>query len=235
MAVDIALPTLGTVLVTALVDSVNPCAIGVLILLFSTLLATNKKKKILLYGSIYILMVYVTYFSAGLGLTAVLANIPQKFAEYISIAVGIVVVGAGLLEIKDFYWYGHGISLAIPQKRVKQIHKLMQTVSAPTAMGLGVFVAAVELPCTGGPYLAITLILSQNFNFSALVLLAIYNVIFVMPLVVIMTLALFGTKMQDLKRWKNSNKAYMRLAIGLILIALGWLLMLIANGTINLT
>ena len=99
---------------------------------------------------------------------------------------------------------------------------------------LGVFVAGVELPCTGGPYLAILVFLSQNFNFQALMLLIFYNIIFVMPLVVILLMVYFGMKVQHLKRWKQDNRGYMRFAMGIILIFLGWLLILIANGTVNL-
>jgi hypothetical protein len=35
------------------------------------------------------------------------------------------------------------------------------------------------------------------------------------------------------KAWKENNKGYMRFGIGFMLIALGWLLIMIANGTIN--
>jgi len=45
MVVEISLPTLGAVLTTAVIDSINPCAIGVLILLFSTLIVTKKEEK----------------------------------------------------------------------------------------------------------------------------------------------------------------------------------------------
>ena len=55
-----------------------------------------------------------------------------------------------------------------------------------------------------------------------------------MPLIVILGLAYFGVKLQSIQGWKQSNKSYMRLATGLIMIGLGWMLMLIANGTINL-
>ncbi len=98
---------------------------------------------------------------------------------------------------------------------------------------LGVFVAGVELPCTGGPYLAIILVLSQNFNLAALLLLVLYNVIFVLPLVAILAAVLTGTKIHHIKMWKHKFRAYMRLATGVLLIALSWLLILIANGTIN--
>ena len=108
----ISLPTMPVVITTALVDSINPCAIGVLILLIATLISLSKdKKKMLLVGSIYIIAVYITYLLAGLGLLLFL----QRFnlAEPIGIFVGGLVIILGLLEIKEFWWYGQGISLQI--------------------------------------------------------------------------------------------------------------------------
>jgi len=55
-----------------------------------------------------------------------------------------------------------------------------------------------------------------------------------MPLIVILLLVASGMKLHDIKKWKQANRTYMRLLMGLLLIALGWMLMLIANGTINL-
>ena len=55
MAVEAYLPTLGTVVATAAIDSINPCAIGVLILMISVMLAGKQStKKMLLLGSLYI-------------------------------------------------------------------------------------------------------------------------------------------------------------------------------------
>ena len=235
MAVEASLPAIGTVIGTALIDSINPCAIGVLILLVSTILVSAKSKaKMLKLSIVYIAAVFITYFLAGLGLMAFLSEIPQVVAQYISVTVGIAVVFGGLLEVKDFYWYGRGLSLAISPRHAKRIHQLTKKITLSGMVFLGAFVAGVELPCTGGPYLAITLLLSQNFNFAAVLLLAFYNLIFVVPLIVIVTLVYFGAKIHHIKRWKHHNRGYMRLFIGLLLVALGWLLMLIANGTINL-
>ena len=103
----------------------------------------------------------------------------------------------------------------------------------PGIILLGAFVSAVELPCTGAPYLAIITLLSQYFDATALGLLVLYNVIFVAPLIVILVLVATGTKLYKVKKWKQENRGYMRLLIGLLLVAMGWLLMLIANGTIN--
>lgn len=229
------LPTIGTVVITAIVDSINPCAIGVLILLISTLLGSAMSKgRILKIGLIYISAVYITYFLAGLALISFLHYIPLWITEYISIIVGSVVILMGLVEIKDYFWYGEGFSLQINPDKAKKIHNLLEKVTVPGVLFLGAFVAGVELPCTGGPYLAITFVLSQNFNIYALLLLTLYNVIFVLPLIIILMLAFFGTKIQKIKKWKQSSRSKMRLAIGILLVLLGWLLILIANNTISL-
>jgi cytochrome c biogenesis protein CcdA len=235
MAVEATLPQIGTVLVSAAIDSINPCAIGVMILLVALLVSNDKMRgKLFYYGAIYIAAVYVTYFLAGLGLILFLTSIPIWIAQYISVGVGVLVVFGGLVEIKDYFWYGRGFSLSIPSERSKDIKKLMQNINVYSMVLLGAFVAGVELPCTGGPYLAITLVLSQNFNLTAFFLLVIYNIIFVGPLIAILASAMLGVRISDMQMWKQANRATMRLGIGLLLVFLGWLLMLIANGTINL-
>ena len=233
MAVGAYLPTLGTVVATALIDSINPCAIGVLILLISIMIAFKTKKEMMFYGFFYILAVFVTYVLAGFGILYFLSSVPLYISEYISIVVGSLIIIAGMIEIKDFFWYGQGITLAIPPERAKQIHEMTKNITLPGVIFLGVFVAGVELPCTGAPYLAILLLLSQNFNFAAFLMLILYNIIFVLPLIVILLMVNFGFKIQQIKRWKQNNRIYMRLATGVILILLGWLLILIANGTIT--
>ena len=233
MAVEAYLPTLGTVVTTALIDSINPCAIGVLILLISIMIAFKTKKEMMFYGLMYVLAVFVTYVLAGFGILYFLSSVPLYISEYISIIVGSLIIIAGLIEIKDFFWYGQGITLAIPPERAKQIHEMTKKITLPGVIFLGVFVAGVELPCTGAPYLAILLLLSQNFNFAAFLMLILYNIIFILPLIVILFMVHFGIKIQNIKRWKQNNRTYMRLATGVVLILLGWLLILIANGTIT--
>lgn len=232
MGID--LPTLSVVIVSAAIDSINPCAIGVLILMVSVVLGgKGSVKRLLFLGGLYIFAIFLTYLLAGLGLIYFLANVPLFVAEYLALIVGSFVILAGLLEVKDFYWYGKGFSLQIPPVFAEKIHKYSANVTVPGVILLGCFIAAVELPCTGAPYLAIITLLSLNFNFQAFMLLILYNIIFVAPLVVILLLVAGGMKVDKIKNWKEGNKGYMRFAIGFMLISLGWLLILIANGTIN--
>lgn len=222
-----------TILVTALVDSINPCAIGVLVLLISTLLMLSEnKRKLLLVGAIYVLAVFTTYFLAGLGLLTVIHQL--QIGEMVGIMVGFLVIFLGFVEIKDFFWYGKGFSLTIPASQIERIKKHAENVTIPGAIILGIIVSAVELPCTGGPYLAIMTILADQPDWQTVWYLFIYNVIFVLPLMVIVVLAYFGTTALDIRHWKDKYKKWMRLFTGLLMVGLGVLLILFARGDITL-
>jgi len=231
----IDLPTLSIIIGSAAIDSINPCAIGVLILMISVIMGGgHSTKRLLALGGAYIFAIFATYLIAGLGLVYFFSEIPIVIAEYLSIAVGGLVIAAGILEIKDFFWYGKGPSLQIPKKFANMIHDY--STSKTTIWGvmfLGAFVAAVELPCTGAPYLAILTILRIDFNFTAFLLMVLYNFIFVLPLIVILFMVAGGSKISTVAKWKEESKGTMRLFMGLLLAALGWILILIANGTIN--
>ena len=224
---------LTTVVITALVDSINPCAIGVLVLLVSTLLSLyERKRRMLLVGTIYIATVYITYFVAGIGLLTVIHKL--EINEMVGIMVAFLVIFLGLVDIKDFFFEGKGFSLTIPPSQVEKIKKYADQATIPAIIVLGFIVAAVEIPCTGGPYLAITTILADQFNLVAFMYLALYNLIFVLPLVIILLLTYYGSTALHINKWKNKYKKWMRLASGLLMVGLGILLILFARGVILL-
>lgn len=246
--VEATLPTLGAVLITAAVDSVNPCAIGVALLLVATLIKQDRRGEILKVGFVYVFMVYMTYFVLGLGILLAFSNlIGVATANLVTTVVALVVIGGGLLEVKDFFWYGKGTSLMIPEQYAEKIAENMEDLTVPAALFLGVFVAAVELPCTGGPYLAILTVISNQLQGAitlasiaeaefllAMGYMAVYNLIFVMPLIAIVLVAYFGTyEISKIKQWKHMNRPRMRLAAGLVMVFLGWILLILATGIVR--
>ncbi len=216
--------TLPLVITTALVDSINPCAIGVMILLCTSLIKlVSNKVRMILVGGIYIVVVYVTYFLAGIGLLYTIHKL--NIAPYVGLVVAFIVIIFGFIEIKDYFWYGKGFSLRINPRYAKTIEKYAYKGTIPAIIGLGILVAAVELPCTGGPYLAITTLLAKQFDTVAVLYLLLYNFIFVVPLLAVLGLAYFGVSHVSMKQWKKKYRKYMRLASGLIMLALGALLL----------
>ena len=222
---DINLPIL---IGAAVIDSINPCAFGVLIFLLAFLLETSKDKtKMLIRGLVYIFAVFVTYLVAGLILLPIIQKL-GKVSVVSYIVIAIIVIIAGLIEIKDFFWYGKGFSLSIFPSESERIKLYVKKVAGnvSTAAFLGVFVALVELPCTGAVYIAVLALMSlSGLSISNITLLVIYNLIFVLPLVIILLFVYRGVSIEKFEEWRNKHKGLMRLMIGLLLIALGvWML-----------
>jgi len=222
--------TLPILFGAAVLDSINPCVFGVLIFLIAFMTKMFKSpKKMLVGGLIYVVVVYLTYLLIGLGFLKFTISFGFSVAVYwIAVAIAIV---AGLLEIKDYFWYGKGFSLQIlpgGAKRIKlytsKLKKLNKKSSMWTylsAIPLGIFVTLVELPCTGAPYLAVLAIIGAGNYAQGLPLLLIYNLIFILPLFVIIGLAYFGKTSKSLEKWRKNHRGLMRLSMGLFLVALG--------------
>jgi|TARA_Y100000310_G_scaffold91835_1_gene89293 cytochrome c biogenesis protein CcdA len=222
--------TLGIVIAAALADSINPCVFGVLIFLLAYMVTVFKNKlKMLLAGIIYTTVVYVTYLLIGIGLLAV-AQSTGIVKPFYWIA-GIIAILAGILEVKDFFWYGRGFSLQMIPGGAEKIKKLsntmkkMETTHPLLSLGiaaiLGFVVVLFEFPCTGAPYLAIIALLSGGDYASGIPLLLLYNLIFILPLFVIIMLVYFGHASHKLEKWRKEHRGLMRLGIGLFLLAFG--------------
>jgi cytochrome c biogenesis protein CcdA len=186
-------------------------------------------KKMLLGGLIYTSVVYVTYLVLGLGFLKI--TVSFGFTVWIYWIAAVIAILAGLLEIKDYFWYGKGFSLQIipgGAKRIKMYTDKMKKwnkkgswVTYLAAVPLGIFVTLVELPCTGAPYLAVLAIIGKGNYSSGLPLLMLYNLIFILPLFFIIGVAYFGKSSKILEDWRKRHRGLMRLSVGLFLIALG--------------
>ena len=98
----VSLPPWPVILSTALIDSINPCAIGVLVILIATLLELSEdRKKMLKVGLVYISVVFLTYLAAGYGLLFFIQRL--GIGPILSWIVAIIVIIMGIIEIKDFF------------------------------------------------------------------------------------------------------------------------------------
>lgn len=220
--------SLWAVITAALIDSINPCAFGVMIFLATYLGAVGSKGRLLKVGLVYVLTVFVTYLLAGLGVLQILSSFSVVTVWIYKIA-GAVLIVAGLINIKELFWYKKGISLQISDKHKPLIEKFIYKTSIPAAIILGFLVSAFELPCTGQVYLGILAILSKataSTKMLGFIWLLIYNLIFVAPLIVILLLFYFDKKNNWFTGMKEDRKRWLRFFMGLAMLALGILMIL---------
>jgi cytochrome c biogenesis protein CcdA len=209
----------------AAIDSINPCAFAVIIFLLGYLLALGSPRLILRVGLVYIVTIFIVYFLAGLGLLRALTAF--GVAGIIYKVAAVILIFVGLINIKDFFWYGKGFTLAIPESKKPLIEKYVRRASIPAAVVLGFLVSAFELPCTGGVYLAILgLLASHEMQLSAVPYLLLYNLIFILPLFVILGLVYFGISAKQIEGWRTKNRKWLRLVLGLGALTLGILMFL---------
>jgi len=211
----------------ALIDGINPCAFGVLLFLLAFLTKTAHKAHMLINGLVYIFAVFLTYLAAGLVLLPVIRSLAGISVISYYVIAGIIAL-AGLLEIKDYFWYGKWFSLGIFPSESQRIKNYVQKVgdSPFTAAFLGVFVALVELPCTGAVYLAVLALMSMSgFTMSNMSFLVLYNFIFVLPLIIILVFVVKGIHWKKFEDWRQKHKGSMRLFIGLLLLGMAaWMI-----------
>ncbi|MCP3682285.1 MAG: hypothetical protein GY861_06305 [bacterium] len=224
------------VISAALIDSINPCAMGVMIFLIVILLTVHgsNRRQMIKIGSIYIAAVFATYFIAGVALLSFTQT--EMFGQVRSIVfmvLAVLMLIAALINIKDFFFYGKGFSLKIPESSKGIIKKLVYKASIPAAIVLGFLVSVFELPCTGEVYLASLSILSEVVTMSTAVLyLLLYNFIFVLPLIIILVLAVLGIGTDAMQHLIDSQKHLLRLVMGIILMLMAVLLWMFAQNVI---
>jgi cytochrome c-type biogenesis protein len=212
------LPLVGA---AALIDSINPCAFSILLLTIAFLLSIGKlRSSVLAIGSAYILGVFVVYLVIGLGLlqTLHIFDTPHFMAK---VGASLLIV-LGLINITKEFVPAFPIRLGIPHAAHQKIAVLMEKASVPTAVVLGGLVGLCEFPCTGGPYLMVLGLLHDHATyFTGVGYLIAYNLIFILPLVLILLIASDKILLGKVQAWQQSEKKAMRWGGGVAMVALG--------------
>jgi len=226
--------TLALIVVSGLLDGINPCAFAVLIFFTAFLMVMSKvsfertRRRVMLIGSIYIVAVYFAYLMIGLGTIRIIAitALPRLVAKIR--ALFLILLGA--VNVKDYFWCGRGPGLRMATSRWVAVRRWMRKATIPSAFVAGLLVSLFEFPCTGGIYVFILGMLAKNTTFAeGFVYLLIYNMAFTLPLVVILIFASRRRVMGfSLEKWQQRHGKVVRLLSGLVMITLG--VFFIASG-----
>ena len=228
------------VTISGLVDGINPCAIGMMVLLlgyllvFQTVEGEDDKekekqltKRMLLHGSVYIITIFLTYLSIGFLLYSVVLNLQQTpLRGLIYDVIGWGLILAGLIQLKDVFKPEWPIHLRIPSASKKWLHPLIERASMPAVIVLGVLVTVLETPCSLPIYVGTATILAQSgLPLAGIVAyFAYYNFLFVLPLIVVLIAAVKMKQIFSLKEWEHKAKSWMHLGLAVVLLLLGFFL-----------
>jgi len=197
-----------------------------LVFLLSVLVNIKDRKKIVLIAGTFVLvsgMAYYAFMAAWLNLFLLIG-----IARPVQIALGVLALLIGVVNVKDFFAFKKGVSLSIPESKkpglYRRVRKIVEakylTVAIGGAIALAVVVNMVELLCTAGLPALYTQILTlqelppwQNYAYLGIYILAYMLDDAVLVTIVVTTLS--HRKLQEREgRW-------LKLLSGIVILALG--------------
>ena len=218
-------------IVLGLADGINPCMFWVLIFLLTYLISIGSRKKVLYSWFIFAITTFILYFAIMYLMHRLIFSTSALLPYIATIRYGIWILAIilWLIEIKDFFFYWKGISLKIPSAIKPTLEYITKKGTYMSAFILAVLSTFVELPCTIWIPLAYIGAVWENTNlFLAL---GIYNICFIIPLIVIILgMYYWAAIFKRNRKWEMeitsiNSKKIMRLVAGIILVTL-WILFL---------
>ncbi|MEM3886749.1 MAG: hypothetical protein QXO82_06785 [Candidatus Methanomethylicia archaeon] len=211
-----------SVIALAVADSINPCTFAAYTALLLISLNTFGKKKTFLIGSSFIVAVFLSYFLIGLGLTFLFSHIRfvDKIVALFGLILGIFTIILGLKpEFRSL------IPFSIRSK-IDSWFKNMKF-SIISAFSLGVLLSFTLLPCSSGPYIVATGLLSAIGDIYRYSLLILYNLIFIIPLTLILFIIIFFKNLvRKVKYFRSKKLGLMELVSGILLLMISLFLLI---------
>jgi thiol-disulfide isomerase/thioredoxin len=236
------LPLVGTVdatafslpvltLVLAGMDAFNPCAFFVLLFLLSLLVHAKSRTRMAVVGGTFVLfsgLVYFVFMAAWLNVFLVAGEL-----RIITVVAGLLALTVAALNIKDFFWFKEGPSLSIPESAKPGLFRRMRGVVASGSLGpmlastvlLAIVANSYELLCTAGFPMVYTrvLTLAKLDTWQYYAWLAVYNVIYVIPLLAIV---IVFVRTMGARKLTESEGRILKLVSGFMMLGFGLLLLL---------
>ena len=228
--------TVPTVLAAGVADGFNPCAFALLVL-FATYTLTmvnavtadgtptlEARRRLLGAGSLYVGAVWITYFIIGLGLMSFLGWLGQD--HLVVRGAAIIALVMALWMLKDVFLPGVGPSMMAPGGTHGRMQRAMEKGGLAGMLLAGVLVGICTVPCSGAIYLDIVAVLhASGGGLTGLALLALYNLAFIVPLVLLLLMVSDKRVLGRMGRWNRANSPWVKAGLALAVIAMSFGLM----------
>jgi len=235
------------VIAAGLIDGINPCAFTVIIFFISFLtLHGYNSRMILAIGSSFILAVFITYILIGLGLFNFLFRLKEYwiFVKIIYIAGALLCFSLAGLALYDYLRFlrthkTQELVLQLPQGLKDRIRRIIGFYYRKgkdgadkkssilrlilSAFIVGIIVSLFEAVCTGQVYLptVVFVLKTTPLKLKAFFFLILYNLMFIVPLWLILLFALWGITSEEFARFTQRHIGTIKLLMMVLFLCLG--------------
>lgn len=221
-----------------LVDGINPCAIAMLLLFISLLRFTNNKRILIGVSLTFISAIFISYFLFGTFLYQFLDqfNSGSFIVRAIPWTIAAIALFLFFLNMYDFIITSNKrydkVKNQLPKGIQKFNKKLMAAFTKRMDEGswslylitfvIGVVISLTEFLCTGQAYLTaiLTLIHSTEYVGRGVILLLFYNLIFVLPLIIISLIAILSQSITPIAAFMRERLNLIKLFSALVFLAI---------------
>ena len=228
-ATNISLPFITVVI--AGFDGFNPCAFFVLLSLLGLLVHAQSRRKMFLIGGVFVFFsgfIYFVFMAAWLNLFLFMGQV-----AIITRVAGIISIVIASINIKDYFAFKKGVSLTISEsaqpKLFDRMRKLLKSTSLLSIL-IGTAILAIaansyELLCTVGFPMVFTRVLTLNNlpSLSYYLYLIFYNVVYIVPLTLIVIIFTITLGKKKLTEWQGR---VLKLVSGTMMLGLGVVLLI---------
>ncbi len=221
---DVGLPLFTIAM--GLLDGFNPCSMWVLLLVIALLAPMNDRRRMLAIAGTFVAVegfAYFVFMAAWLNLFLLIG-----LSRVSEISIAVIALVAGMINLKDFWRFGWGVSLSIPNAAkpaiYTRIRNILQaknmTAAIIGAVILAVLVQIVEFMCTSGFPALYTRILTlkQLDTVSYYSYLLLYNLAYMLDDLIVLSI---GVITLSQRRLQEKEGRWLKLISGLTMVGLG--------------
>jgi len=227
-----------TILSAGFIDGLNPCAFATLIFFISYLTFVGRKKREIFWVGVgFSAAVFGTYLLIGFGILSFIQHLSflplfSRIVYLITIAIALVLGG---LSLYDYIQLRRGraseMKLQLPDFLKKRIHQTIRKESKSSryfvaAIASGFVISLLEFTCTGQVYLPTILFVTNipSLKTSAVFYLVLYNLMFILPLLIIFGVVYWGVTSEQLGFFLQKRASTIKLVTALLFFALAGVL-----------
>jgi len=235
------------ILLAGLIEGLNPCALATLVFFISYLTMVGRtRKEILWVGMGFTGAGFITHLLLGFGILGFVQQFSlfPLFSKIIYLVTFSLSLFLGIFSLYDYLQVKRGrpskMTLQVPNSLKKRIHRIIRTKEGDFEKGeesksvrflfaaivIGFIVTLLQSTCTSQVYLPTILFVTNipSLRDSAILYLILYNIIYILPLMVIFIIVYWGTTSQQLSFFLQRRTSTIKLMTALFFFALAGIL-----------
>jgi thiol-disulfide isomerase/thioredoxin len=237
------------ILLAGLIEGLNPCALATLIFFISYLtMIGQKRKEIFMVGMGFSGSSFATHLLLGFGILSFLQHFSffPLFSRVVYLITFVFSFFLGVLSLYDYIQLKRGrpskMKLQVPNFLKKRIHHIIRAKSGGleenkegqsgrfllAAVFIGFIVTLLQSTCTSQVYLPTLLFVTNipSLRESAVLYLILYNLIYILPLLVIFGIVYWGVTSEQLAYFLQKRASTIKLLTAFFFLALAGILIL---------